>query len=106
MYIWSKYFKILIVLHIFQDNIRDLSENYSGTIIVVTNGFASLAGATVPLITGLAIGNELVNMFNILWLNEIKKIFQMQMIRLDVVYVINNNTLLCVVNKKKDFKND
>ncbi|KPJ14576.1 Putative inorganic phosphate cotransporter [Papilio machaon] len=42
----------------FIENVRDLSENYRGTLIVITSAFSSVVGAVVPLGTGMILRNE------------------------------------------------
>ncbi|CAG5058469.1 unnamed protein product [Parnassius apollo] len=42
----------------FLENLRDISQNYSGTLIVVSSSFASMLAAVTPLINGLILRTE------------------------------------------------
>ncbi|XP_068633482.1 putative inorganic phosphate cotransporter [Battus philenor] len=44
----------------FLENIRDFTENYSGVIFVASSTFASMVGATIPLLTGLVLNHDVV----------------------------------------------
>ncbi|XP_013134080.1 PREDICTED: putative inorganic phosphate cotransporter [Papilio polytes] len=45
----------------FVEDVYDLSENYCGTLVVITSTFASLAGAAVPLLTGMILKYQKVS---------------------------------------------
>lgn len=48
---------------IFQRNISDMTQNYAGTVVMMSSIVSSIVGALVPLISGFIIGNDSVSIY-------------------------------------------
>ncbi|XP_045772827.1 putative inorganic phosphate cotransporter [Maniola jurtina] len=46
----------------FLENHKDMTQNYPGTLMVMTSAVASVTGALVPLVSGLVIGDDVTNL--------------------------------------------
>lgn len=45
----------------FQENHKDMTQNYPGTLLLMTSVVASVVAALVPLLSGLVIGDDVVS---------------------------------------------
>lgn len=58
---WMKVFDINILNLFQQENHRSLSQNFSGTLLLMTSAIAAIVSSGVPLVTGCIIGDDPVS---------------------------------------------